>query len=203
MAEIALAAGFASVRAFNDTLREVFATPPTALRRRAISGRGPPPAGTLSLRLAFRRPLCPDNLFGHLAATAVPGVEEWRDGAYRRTLRLPHGGAVVALSPRPDHVQCRLTLDDLRDLSVAITRCRWLLDLDADPIAVDEQLGRDRRLAALMPRPRAGASRGRSVRPSSRCAPCSASRCRPPPRARTPRVSWPRTARRSTTARVA
>ena len=52
------------------------------------------------LRLAFRRPLCPDNLFGHLAATAVPGVEEWRDGAYRRTLRLPHGSAIVALAPR-------------------------------------------------------------------------------------------------------
>ncbi len=66
--------------------------------------------GSVSLRLPFRFPLCPDNLFGHLAATAVPGVEEWRDGAYRRTLRLPGGGAVVALRPRSDHIECRLTL---------------------------------------------------------------------------------------------
>ena len=73
-------------------------------------------------------------------ATAVPGVEEWRDGAYRRTLRLPHGNGVVALRPLPDHVECRLALDDLRDLTTAIARCRRLLDLDADPEAVDQLL---------------------------------------------------------------
>jgi AraC family transcriptional regulator of adaptative response / DNA-3-methyladenine glycosylase II len=150
MAQTALAAGFASVRAFNDTVREVFAASPTELRRRTVSGRGQEAPGALRLRLAFRRPLCPDNLFGHLAATAVPGVEEWRDGVYRRTLRLPHGTGIVALSPREDHVDCHLQLGDLRDLAVAISRCRRLLDLDADPVAVDEQLGRDLRLAALI-----------------------------------------------------
>lgn len=107
-------------------------------------------SGTLSLRLAFRPPLHPDNLFGHLAATAVPGVEEWRDGCYRRTLRLPHGGAVVALAPRADHIACRLALADERDRDVAISRCRRLLDLDADPVAIDEQLARDPHLAALV-----------------------------------------------------
>jgi AraC family transcriptional regulator of adaptative response / DNA-3-methyladenine glycosylase II len=150
MAEAALAAGFASIRSFNATVRCVFAASPTELRRRA-SRRGVPPAvGTLSLRLAFRRPLCPDNLFGHLAATAVPGVEEWRDGAYRRSLRLPHGRGIVALRPEPDRIDCRLTLDDLRDLAVAISRCRRMLDLDADPVAVDEQLGADPYLARLV-----------------------------------------------------
>ncbi|MEW2274959.1 bifunctional transcriptional activator/DNA repair enzyme AdaA, partial [Streptomyces griseofuscus] len=93
MAEIAFAAGFSSIRAFNDTVREVFALSPSELRRRVPAGRaaGETTPGTLSLRLPFRAPLNPDNLFGHLAATAVPGVEEWRDGAYRRTLRLPYG----------------------------------------------------------------------------------------------------------------
>ena len=47
----------------------------------------------MALRLPFRRPLLPDSLFGHLVETRVPGVEEWRDGAYRRTLRLSHGPA--------------------------------------------------------------------------------------------------------------
>jgi AraC family transcriptional regulator of adaptative response / DNA-3-methyladenine glycosylase II len=107
-------------------------------------------AGALNLRLAFRRPLCPDNLFGHLAATAVPGVEEWRDGFYRRTLRLPHGSAIVALAPRPGHVECRLRLHDPRDRDVAVSRCRRLLDLDADPSAVDAQLARDPHLAPLV-----------------------------------------------------
>lgn len=106
--------------------------------------------GTLSLRLPFRPPLYPDNLLGHLVATAVPGVEEWRDGCYRRTLRLPHGGAVVALAPRDGHIACRLTLADERDRDVAIGRCRRMLDLDADPVAIDAQLARDPRLAPLV-----------------------------------------------------
>ncbi|HEY5262075.1 MAG TPA: DNA-3-methyladenine glycosylase 2 family protein, partial [Solirubrobacteraceae bacterium] len=78
MAEIAFASGFSSVRQFNDTIRAVFATAPTGLRRRVagVSLSSDGAAGTLTLRLPFRRPLCPDNLFGHLAATAVPGVEE-------------------------------------------------------------------------------------------------------------------------------
>ncbi len=146
MSDIAFAAGFASIRTFNDTVREVFALSPTELRQRVRRGHPPAGSGALSLRLPFRLPLCPDNLFGHLAATAVPGVEEWRDGAYRRTLRLPHGHGIATLRPEPDHVACQLFLTDLRDLSMAISRCRWMLDLDADPVAVDDLLGLDSRL---------------------------------------------------------
>nr|WP_308222830.1 AlkA N-terminal domain-containing protein [Frankia sp. AgPm24] len=176
MGDVAFAAGFASIRAFNDAVREIFALSPTELRHRAVRApiplvtvpgsaessqpAGPAhspglavpmrPVGTLSLRLPFRAPLCPDNLFGHLAATAIPGVEQWRDGAFHRTLRLPHGPAAVALRPRPDHVACQLTLTDLRDLSTAISRCRRLLDLDADPVAVDAHLAEDPTLARLV-----------------------------------------------------
>ncbi|MBA2810037.1 DNA-3-methyladenine glycosylase 2 family protein [Streptomyces sp. KM273126] len=159
MAEIAFAAGFASIRTFNDTVREVYALSPSDLRERAAKRSGTPPVpagdssgtpGVLALRLPFRAPLNPDNLFGHLAATAVPGVEEWRDGAYRRTLRLPYGHGIVGLTPAPDHIACRLTLSDLRDLPVAISRCRRMLDLDADPVAVDDQLRTDQVLAPLI-----------------------------------------------------
>jgi len=157
MADVADAAGFASVRQFNDTVREVFALTPSELRARGRGRAGtvaPGPAvrGSVCVRLPFRRPLCPDNLFGHLAATAVPGVEEWRDGAYRRTLRLPHGHGVVSLAPQLDHIACRLALTDLRDLSTAVSRCRRLLDLDADPDAVDDALGADPLLAPLVAR---------------------------------------------------
>ncbi|MGW3802624.1 AlkA N-terminal domain-containing protein [Streptomyces clavifer] len=151
MAEVAFAAGFASIRTFNDTVREVFALAPGELRTRAARGGGTADApGVITLRLPYRAPLNPGNLFGHLAATAVPGVEEWRDGAYRRTLTLPHGHGTVALSPRPDHIACRLSLTDPRDLTRAISRCRRLLDLDADPVAVDEQLRSDPLLAPLV-----------------------------------------------------
>ncbi|WP_322657418.1 AlkA N-terminal domain-containing protein [Streptomyces justiciae] len=151
MAEIAFAAGFSSIRTFNDTVREVFALSPSELRTRVPRrNAGAVTPGVLTLRLPFRAPLNPDNLFGHLAATAVPGVEEWRDGAYRRTLRLPYGHGIVALTPNPDHVACRLTLSDLRDLTVAISRCRRMLDLDADPVAIDDQLRTDPVLAPLV-----------------------------------------------------
>ncbi|WP_049578909.1 AlkA N-terminal domain-containing protein [Streptomyces sp. SBT349] len=149
MSDVAFAAGFSSIRAFNDTVKEVFALSPSDLRVRAPRRRTATP-GVLALRLPFRPPLNPSNLFGHLAATAVPGVEEWRDGSYRRTLRLPHGHGIVALTPGPDHIGCRLTLTDLRDLAVAISRCRRLLDLDADPVAVDGQLRADPLLAPLV-----------------------------------------------------
>ena len=151
MADIAFAAGFSSIRTFNDTVREVYALSPSELRTRVPRNRPATTApGALSLRLPFRAPLNPDNLFGHLAATAVPGVEEWRDGAYRRTLRLPYGHGIVTLAPGPDHIACRLTLADLRDLTVAISRCRRMLDLDADPVAIDDQLRTDPLLAPLV-----------------------------------------------------
>ena len=173
MADAAFAAGFASVRQFNDTVREVFAETPTEMRRRALhAGSGAPAARpasppdtpdrggaggwqSLSLRLAFRDPLEPSNLFGHLAATAVPGVEEWRDGAYRRTLRLPHGpGILAARPPEPGRawVPVQLLLADVRDLATAVARTRRLLDLDADPVAVDEVLAADPHLAGVVAR---------------------------------------------------
>lgn len=156
LTQIAHAAGFGSIRSFNDTVRAVFAMPPRELRARSRqSALTPGDTGTttwhhLLLRLPFRRPLRVDNLFGHLVATAVPGVEEWRGGAYRRTMQLPHGPAVVALRPDDGHVGARLWLRDLGDLPVAISRCRWLLDLDADPEAIDAHLSRDARLAPMV-----------------------------------------------------
>ncbi|MBM7773048.1 AraC family transcriptional regulator of adaptative response / DNA-3-methyladenine glycosylase II [Actinokineospora baliensis] len=149
MTEVAMASGFGSIRTFNDTVREVFALSPTDLRRRAARD-AVPVSGGLTVRLPVRAPFAPDNVFGHLAATAVPGVEEWREGAYRRTVRLPNGPGVVSLRPAADHVRCELALTDLRDVSVAISRCRRLLDLDADPVAVDDLLAADPVLAPLV-----------------------------------------------------
>ena len=155
LAEVAFAAGFGSIRSFNDTVASTYGMTPSAVRGAASPGRGaaPPHEGPLqeiALRLALRQPFDPSNVFGHLAATAVPGVEEWRAGAYRRTLRLPHGPGLVALAPRTDHVTATLHLADLRDLTPAIARCRRLLDLDADPVAVDAALATDPALAPLV-----------------------------------------------------
>lgn len=153
--DVAFAAGFSSIRQFNDTVREVCATTPTELRRKAARRGGPDAAsgqgaGSVTLRLPTRAPFAFEGLFGHLSAGAVAGCEEVRDGAYRRTLRLPRADGIVSLAPAPDHVRCLLWLNDFRDLSTAIARCRRLLDLDADPEAVVEFLGADPHLAPLV-----------------------------------------------------
>ncbi|MFI6066500.1 DNA-3-methyladenine glycosylase 2 family protein [Micromonospora sp. NPDC051227] len=147
MAEIAFAAGFGSVRQFNDTLREVYASAPSDLRTARGRQQAPAGAGTIALRLAYRPPLHARALLDFLAVRALPGVEAVRDGAYHRGLRLPHGTGQVALTPADGHVTATLRLADLRDLAPAVARCRRLLDLDADPAAIDVTLAADPALA--------------------------------------------------------
>jgi AraC family transcriptional regulator of adaptative response / DNA-3-methyladenine glycosylase II len=150
VADLAFAAGFASIRQFNDTVREVFATTPSALRgsRRPAAG----PSGWLTLRLAARAPFCAAEVLLFLGGHAVAGLEEWDGETFSRVLDLPHGPAVVRLSPAADGVSvtARLRLAELRDLGVAVARCRHLLDLDADPLAVDAVLAADPALAGLV-----------------------------------------------------
>jgi AraC family transcriptional regulator, regulatory protein of adaptative response / DNA-3-methyladenine glycosylase II len=165
LSEIAFAAGFASIRQFNATIREVFAVTPTQLRevrgqRARLSGPAQPrrlpvrptgdqaAPGLIRLRLAYRAPIDGERMLGYLAARAIGGVEEVRDGCYRRTINLPNGVGILSLGPLvpssgdpssgkhgpdPGYVECELQLEDLRDLTAAVQRCRRLLDLDADP----------------------------------------------------------------------
>jgi AraC family transcriptional regulator, regulatory protein of adaptative response / DNA-3-methyladenine glycosylase II len=140
--EVAFAAGFASVRQFNDTIREVFAATPRNLRR-ARGNKEDGASGGMSLRLPFREPFDAEGMLRFLGTRAVTGVEHFDGETYRRTLRLPHGAGTVALSDGGDHVLCLLELEDLRDLGTAVQRCRRLLDLDADPSAVADVLGDD------------------------------------------------------------
>ncbi|MGH3902737.1 MAG: DNA-3-methyladenine glycosylase 2 family protein [Pseudonocardiaceae bacterium] len=148
LADVAFAAGFASVRQFNDTVQAVYATTPSQLRAQAA--RRAPTPGALTLRLPFRTPMHGAGLVEFLAARAVPGVECATDGGYARTLRLPHGTGTATLRATPSHWDATLRLGDLRDLPVAVTRLRRLLDADADPCAVDEVLSTDPALVAAV-----------------------------------------------------
>jgi AraC family transcriptional regulator of adaptative response / DNA-3-methyladenine glycosylase II len=167
---VAFAAGFSSVRQCNDTVRQVFADTPRGLRvraRKVSPGRrlaSETARQAIRLRLPCRRPFNPASVLHFLGTRALPGVEELDGTCYRRTLRLPQGHAVVTLrapeladgeqdAPRgPSYVEGELILSDLRDLATAVARCRQLLDLDADPVAVWEALGADRLLGALVQR---------------------------------------------------
>lgn len=145
VADIAFAAGFASIRQFNDTITEVFELTPGQIRAK----RGPHSStpGTLSLSLPFRAPFDAAGVFGWLIPRAVTGVEIATATTYTRTLLLPGGPArfEVRFDGKALRLDARLT--QLGDLPVLVSRVRRLFDLDADPIAVDSALSADPNLA--------------------------------------------------------
>jgi AraC family transcriptional regulator of adaptative response / DNA-3-methyladenine glycosylase II len=147
--DVAFAAGFSSVRQFNDTVREVFVATPSGLRAKRRRGTGIEP-GTVSLRLPYREPIQLDTVLDFLGAHAVPGMETYVDGVFRRVLHAPSGPAAVTLSAGAGVVLCQARLRDTRDLVAVVARVRRLLDLDADPVAVDSVLGVDPALATLV-----------------------------------------------------
>lgn len=146
--EVAFAAGFGSIRQFNDTIREVFAASPSELRRATVRSRSAEP-GRLELRLPYRPPLPVHRLFEFFAARAIRGVERIGDDGYHRVLRLPRGTGVVHVrsgEPEAAHLVISLDLEELADLPVAVERIRATFDLDADPEAIDAVLCTDRAL---------------------------------------------------------
>jgi AraC family transcriptional regulator, regulatory protein of adaptative response / DNA-3-methyladenine glycosylase II len=168
LGEVAFAAGFSSIRQFNATFHEIFDMSPSearakAPRRRGVGGtsgvsgaaadaRAATPT-PITLRLAYRQPIDAGRLLSFLAARAIPGVEEVTGRTYARSLKLPNDAAILRLTmpdPPAGYVECELVLGDLRDLTTAVQRCRWLLDLDADPGAIDGYLGADPLLGPLV-----------------------------------------------------
>jgi AraC family transcriptional regulator, regulatory protein of adaptative response / DNA-3-methyladenine glycosylase II len=145
--EVAFAAGYSSVRQFNDSFREVYAATPTQLR--SSSNRAANTEGLVSLRIGVRTPFAGVALREFFATRAVAGIEVVQDHRYARSLDLPHGPGAVCVhledfaEPGVDYLQADFVLSDLRDLAPAVERVRRLLDADADPIAVSRELGRD------------------------------------------------------------
>ncbi|WP_211341643.1 AlkA N-terminal domain-containing protein [Myceligenerans xiligouense] len=193
LADVAFAAGFGSIRQFNDTIVEIFAATPSEIRARARRrGNGAAPRTTMArvplapvdagetgendaegrptdrqllrLSLPVRLPFDARGVLAFLAARAIDGVESadlaGPDLRYARTLTLPHGpGAFEVRYREPDRsdpsaadrtasVGVTVEVSRLADVPVAVTRIRRLLDLDADPVAVDRALAADPALAA-------------------------------------------------------
>lgn len=142
---VAFAAGFASVRAFNETIQQIYQLTPTTLRR---GGTTPSPA--IVLELGFRPPFAGEVLLRYLATRAVPGVEEVSDGAYRRTIPFGKDGAIIELRPTSTAVSLRVETEDVDHLAPVIQRARRLMDLDADPEVIDGQLSRSIPLRPLV-----------------------------------------------------
>ncbi len=103
-----------------------------------------------SVSLPYKGPYAIQRVFGFLSTRCVAGIEEFSDGAYRRTVRLPHGSGIVELRPVDGSFACRARLEDKRDMPMVVQRCHALLDLDADPDAIGDVLRRDPKLRAAV-----------------------------------------------------
>ncbi|MEU4516213.1 AlkA N-terminal domain-containing protein [Nonomuraea wenchangensis] len=142
--DVAFAAGFGSVRQFNATMRETYGFTPSELRATAggrpvaVPDSGASGPAPLRLRLHRREPYDVDAVFAFLAARAIPGLESADRTSYARAVP----GGTITLTPRSDHVALDVAVADTRQLARVVARCRRLLDLDADPEAISEALGR-------------------------------------------------------------
>ncbi len=147
--DVAFAAGFASVRQFNDVIRAEFGSTPSDLRRHVVTPDRPADPGPLTLRLAAREPFDGARLAVFLATRAVPGVESAGD-VYARALPTPHGDALTAVTIRADSIAVQLTVPELAALRPAVGVLRRIFDLDADAPAIDDSLSDDPALRPLV-----------------------------------------------------
>lgn len=156
IADVAFAAGFSSIRQFNDTVQAVYETTPTALRLRApraapTAREADGSATQITLRLPARAPFDGPGLMAFLAAHSVAGIETADALSFARSVRLPVGIARIELRlDGPDGVLCTARLDNIADLPTLVSRVRRLLDLDADSAAIDDALSWDPALAPLV-----------------------------------------------------
>jgi AraC family transcriptional regulator of adaptative response / DNA-3-methyladenine glycosylase II len=153
MTEIALAAGFGSVRRFNEIFQGLFHRPPGALRRRSASGHKGAEAG-VTLRLRYRPPYDWDSMLAYLQARAIPGVEVVANGKYRRTAELDgfSGSVEVTHLPRQQSLGVTVRFPNVSSLPAIVARVRRLFDLGADIEAIGAHLSLDPLLAPLVAR---------------------------------------------------
>jgi AraC family transcriptional regulator of adaptative response / DNA-3-methyladenine glycosylase II len=148
MAEVAMAAGFGSVRRFNETFQRLFFRPPAALRHTKADVTANAVRGGITLRLAYRPPYDWQAIVSFLAARAIPGVESVTPTRYARVI-----GPAAILTVEPgtgDWLHATIRIPDLRQLPAAVARVRRIFDLAADPVGIGQNLAEDPTLAPLV-----------------------------------------------------
>lgn len=150
MTEVALAAGFSSVRRFNETFQTLYRRPPSSLRRdgeEIAVGEG----GSLRLSLAYAAPYDWDALIGFLAGRAIEGVERVTPDRYLRVIGLDGELGLLAVTPaKGSRLDVAVAFPRLRALPTILARVRRVFDLAADPAAIAADLGQDPDLAARL-----------------------------------------------------
>jgi AraC family transcriptional regulator of adaptative response / DNA-3-methyladenine glycosylase II len=151
MIEVALAAGFGSVRRFNETFKELFGRPPTSLRRRPLHADAATCSAAITLRLPYSPPYAWAQVMSALARTAVAGVESVQQHSYVRSFCIDGSHGLVRVRHWPDcALEITVHCTVVNVLQAIIARVRRVFDLSADPLAVDSLLRKDGLLAPLV-----------------------------------------------------
>jgi len=151
MTEVALAAGFGSVRRFNETFQQLFKRPPNALRRMGGAEESVGTTGAVSVKLGYRPPYDWDAILAFLRARAIPGIEAVSNGRYARTIAIGDEQGVLVVEPAKGNcLRATVRFADLRFLPAIIARVRRVFDLAADPVAIGAHLSQDPMLGPLV-----------------------------------------------------
>lgn len=152
MAEVALAAGFGSLRRFNETFQALYQRPPSALRRCPFSAPAQGQSAGVTLDLRYRPPYDWDAMLAYLEARAVPGLEQVCRGAYARTVGDAGcaGTVEVRHTPGRNSLTVTIRLPSVRVLPSVVGRVRRLFDLGADIETIGAHLARDPLLAPMV-----------------------------------------------------
>jgi AraC family transcriptional regulator of adaptative response / DNA-3-methyladenine glycosylase II len=148
MTEVAAAAGFGSIRRFNEIFQQLYRRPPKALRRAGVMDESVATSGAVTVKLGFRPPYDWDGILSFLRARAIPGVESVSDGRYARTIGIGGERGVVVVEPAEKNcLKATVRVANLRILPAVIARIRRVFGLAADPVAIGAHLSQDPALA--------------------------------------------------------
>jgi AraC family transcriptional regulator of adaptative response / DNA-3-methyladenine glycosylase II len=183
MTEVALAAGFGSVRRFNEIFQQMYGRPPRTLRRKGVAEAPAGTTGSVAVRLGYRPPYDWSAILAFLRARAIPGIEVVTNDRYARTIALGgERGVLVVEQADGNHLKATVRLPNLASLPAIIARVRRVFDLAADPVAIGAHLATDPVLAPLVAGDRARGALVRGTDLNWLCAPFSGNRSRSPRR---------------------
>ena len=151
MAEIASAAGFGSIRRFNEIFQQLYRRPPKALRRTGITDESVATTGAVTVKLGYRPPYDWDAILSFLRERAIPGIELVSSNRYSRTIAIGDARGLLVVEPADRNcLKATVRLENLKALPTIIARIRRVFDLAADPVAIGAHLSRDPALAPLV-----------------------------------------------------
>lgn len=151
LTEVALAAGFGSIRRFNETFGQLFGRPPGSLRRSALPAGKRRSTGEVTLSLRYKAPYDWDAMLAFMTQRAIPGIERVHKDSYARTIEIAGSHGIVCVNPgAKDTLRATIRFQKLPALPTIIARLRRVFDLAADPHIIGAHLAEDPLLASLV-----------------------------------------------------